>query len=64
MYDYGKYTKMITLPVGTKFWVRNGFWEGEIVEVDNVKCIHAIGVHIVPIKELGEDYELAIDILE
>ena len=38
-YEEGKFTKMITLEVGTKFHVKNGDWVGEIVLVDGVKCI-------------------------
>lgn len=34
------------LPVGTKFWVQNGHWDGEIIEVDGIKHVrHAMGTH-------------------
>jgi hypothetical protein len=37
---YGGTTTIIkTLDVGTKFYVNNGAWNGEIVLKDGVKCI-------------------------
>lgn len=58
--NYGEFTKLITLPVGTTFWVRNGCWEGKIVEVDGVKYIHIVETNLT--RKLEEDEELAIDI--
>lgn len=57
--QYGEYIKLKTLPIGTKFWVRNGYWDGEIVEQNGVKCLHCIGHFVRPITD---NEELAINI--
>ncbi len=59
--NYGRFTKLTTLPTGTKFWVRNGCWNGEIVESDGIKYIHIIETNST--RKLEEYDELAIDIL-
>lgn len=58
---YGKFTKISDLEVGTKFYVRNGHWYGEIKLIDGVRYIY-IG-EIDTIVGIRDDYELAIDIL-
>jgi hypothetical protein len=61
--QYGGTTiRLMTLPVGTKFFVRNGAWDGEIVMHKGIKslCVVDIG-RIHPIKE---DDVLDIDIKE
>lgn len=57
--EYGEMTQLITLPVGTKFYVRNGDWEGEIFLKNGVKYLVNLKVEK-PIKDT--DY-LAIDII-
>lgn len=60
--DYGEFKKMRDVLVGTRFYVRNGRWTGEVVSRDGMKCIHVHetgGVFPIP-----DDYELAIDIEE
>lgn len=37
----GMTTDIYMLPVGTKFSVDNGYWDGEIVEKDGIKMIYA-----------------------
>lgn len=54
---------MINLPVGTKFWVINGHWDGEIVEKENKKYIKSYNGNTLVNEFLIEgDYELQIDI--
>lgn len=53
--NYGEYTKMITLPVGTKFFVVNGHWEGEIILKDGIKHIRVEGDKEYPIKDTDEN---------
>lgn len=55
--------RMIDLLVGTKFWVINGHWDGEIVEKENKKYIRSYsGNTLVNEFLIEEDYELEIDI--
>lgn len=56
--NYGKTADIYKLPLGTKFTVNNGGWDGEIIEVDGKKCMHIIdtGKKI----ELEEDYDYAL----
>lgn len=56
----GRPTLMHTLPVGTKFYVHNGCWKGQIVEKDNFKHLK-IGNLALP---LTDDYSLDISIEE
>lgn len=44
----GVLTDMTTLPIGTKFFVCNGCWDGEIVELDGLKAIKPAGHLPVP----------------
>jgi hypothetical protein len=39
---YGKTTDIYLLPIGTKFEVVNGHWDGEIVELNGKKCVYVI----------------------
>jgi hypothetical protein len=57
---YGEYTKMLDVPIGTKFHVVNGNWDGGIVEIDGVKCVDVYGHGCRPI---CEDDSLVIEIL-
>jgi hypothetical protein len=57
---YGEYTKMSDVPVGTKFHVVNGDWDGAIVEIDGVKCVDVYGHGYRPIRE---DDSLVIEII-
>lgn len=53
--------KMIKLPVGTKFWVNNGHWDGQIIEKENKKYIEAYeGKVLKNVFSIDEDYELDI----
>lgn len=49
----GKLTDLYTLPVGTKFFVANGLWEGERLS-DNRILVHAPKEDIVV--ELTDEY--------
>jgi hypothetical protein len=42
VYDngYGITTDIWILPVGTKFRVENGYWDGAITRVDGKKCLY------------------------
>ena len=54
------WTDMKDLPVGTKFEVNNGYWEGEIVEENGVKyCLVVATKRMI---QLSPDYELDITI--
>lgn len=37
---YGNATDLLALPVGTKFHVSNGLWDGEIIETNNSKMVY------------------------
>ena len=52
---------LIQLPVGAKFYVINGAWEGEICEVRGNKYISAIG-GTRPWKNLALEPDYALDI--
>ena len=58
--DYGEFTKLATLPVGTRFWVRNGCWNGKIVEVNGSKSLYIVETGRT--RTINKDDELAIDI--
>ena len=64
--DYGgTITDMMTLPVGTKFYVHNGAWNGEIVEKNKAKCIKIKGQGTIKIdKEDMENRMLSISIVK
>lgn len=63
--DWGETTDMYLLPVGTKFHVRNGAWDGEIVERAGGKTL----VSYLPSGEIATEtlldsainYELVLD---
>ena len=59
--DYGKKTRMITLPMYTDFYVINGDWQGKIIPLDGEKGIRTSNGNefIIPL-----DYELAIRFYE
>lgn len=52
---------MSELPIGTRFWVLNGAWEGLIVSIDGVKYIKTVVNQV-----LAEDNDmgLIIEILD
>lgn len=59
---YGGIVTVINeLPVSTKFWVENGHWDGEIIEINGVKHMDIAGGRKVNL-ELGEEYVLEITI--
>lgn len=59
--NYGEYTKMLDVPIGTKFHVVNGDWDGEIIEEDGRKKI--LVYYTGETHEIGEDRALVIEIL-
>ncbi|MCZ4246969.1 hypothetical protein BXO87_02390 [Bacillus sp. GZB] len=58
----GTLTKISTLEVGTKFYVVNGAWDGEIVEKDGIKQLRIAGSRTTPLTGKNAEYELYIDI--
>jgi hypothetical protein len=58
---YGVTTDIYKLPVGTKFHVVNGAWDGEIVEKDKLKYMHIIETDKFVELKPDVDYELVID---
>lgn len=59
MQDYhGTWTYMNTLPVGTKFFVCNGYWHGEIVEENGERQIHVFDIDST--FKIDNDYDLSI----
>ena len=60
-----KKTVMSTLEVGTKFYVINGHWDGEIIEINGVKYVKVSGPdgNLINL-EKDPEYELSIDIKE
>lgn len=57
---------MSELPVGTKFYVNNGAWDGEIIEENGKKHLHvlATGSKFDLTAEERKDYKLDIEITE
>lgn len=53
--DFGTTTDIYMLPIGTKFWVVNGAWSGEIVENNGVKSVLVIATG--DIREIKEDFD-------
>jgi hypothetical protein len=60
---YGTTTDIYMLPIGTKFTVVNGMWNGEIVEKNNKKHMCIEGDKLVELQD-EYDYCLAIRINE
>lgn len=58
---YGEYTKMLDVPVGTKFHVVNGDWDGEIIEKTGRKKL--LVYYTGEAHEIGEDDSLVIEVL-
>lgn len=50
----GVLTDVSKLPVGTKFSVHNGYWDGKIVLINGKHCVNAGGKHI---SEIVPGYE-------
>jgi hypothetical protein len=61
---YGMTTDIYMLPVGTKFEVINGAWEGKIVEINGEKHLDISNGYIIKKLDAEKDYCLAIDILK
>lgn len=60
--SYGESCDIYNLPIGTKFNVWNGSWDGEIVERNGEKCIYIIETkRFIKLQE-DEDYNLVISI--
>jgi hypothetical protein len=59
---YGMTSDIYSLPIGTKFCVRNGVWYAEIVESKGIKYMYILDskrmIELTP----DRDYKLAIDI--
>ncbi len=49
--NYGDYTQLIALPVGARFYVTNGAWDGEIVDNNGVKSVEVEGDRIYALTE-------------
>jgi len=60
----GVKTIMRTLPVGTKFYVHNGVWEGEVVEVNGEKGISIGGEFRNEILQSNPEHTLNITIIK
>lgn len=58
----GRTTLMKTLSVGTKFFVHNGHWEGEIVMKDGLKCVMFKGDVLDNAMPIEDDKTLEISI--
>lgn len=58
----GVKTAMHTLPVGTKFYVVNGAWSGEIVLKNNQKHVLIEGDSMENARPINEDHTLNIRI--
>lgn len=54
-------TIMNDLPVGTKFHIDNGYWDGEIVEIDGVKHLSIDGERTINLEQ-NPEYVLEITI--
>lgn len=52
---------MSTLDVGTRFYVNNGAWDGEIIEIDGVKHIDIAGLRTLDLSK-HTDYKLDITV--
>lgn len=62
---YGITTDIYFLPIGTKFYVNNGFWKGEIIEIDGEKHIrYGVGEGRTEKLDYYNDYNLSIEILD
>lgn len=57
----GTLTDLRTLPVGTKFFVVNGYWEGEILS-DNRILVHAPTEDLI-VKLIDEHHSLYLEVL-
>lgn len=63
MGHYGGTTTVIkSLPVGTKFYVHNGAWNGEIISRDGVKCVLIEGEKVENAREIKDERTLDISI--
>ena len=58
----GEVTTVMDLEVGTKFYVHNGVWDGEIVMKDGKKCVLFEGDTMENAKEISKDKTLDITI--
>lgn len=51
----GVLTDLDKLPIGTKFYVHNGGWEGEIIEIKGVRCVKPKGARPQPLRDNDPD---------
>lgn len=58
----GTRTVMSTLPVGTKFYVHNGAWNGEIIDVNNQKKLLIEGDDMKNARDIVDGHTLDISI--
>ena len=60
--SYGESCDIYSLPIGTKFRVWNGLWDGEIVERNGEKYMYIIETkHFVKLQK-DKDYNLVVSI--
>lgn len=65
-YDYnnGPLTKVSTLPVGTRFHVVNGNWEGEIFEKDGQRYLRVLDTDSEFLLTPDYDLDMVLTILD